>query len=85
MVLHLASSLGPYLFALVMKDITIDISKMKFCCVCGLVIDVWCSLVTREQLNDEIECWRKVIESNKLRSKTEYMDASLVDMTYESR
>jgi hypothetical protein len=83
--LHQGSALSPYLFALVMDDVTRDIQN-------GIP---WCMLFadgvvlvdeSRTGVDQKLELWRRTLEAKDLRlsrSKTEYMKSDFSTITQE--
>jgi hypothetical protein len=83
--LHQGSALSPYLFALVMDDVTRDIQ-------CGIP---WCMLFaddvilvdeSRRGVDQNLELWRRTLEAKCFRlsrSKTEYMKCDFSATTRE--
>ncbi|KAM2622784.1 hypothetical protein TB2_027370 [Malus domestica] len=74
--LHQGSSLSPYLFTLVMDELTGHIQDdIPWCML--LADDIVLIDKTREGVNAKLNLWREVLESKGLRlsrSKTEYME-----------
>ncbi|GMP98111.1 hypothetical protein CsSME_00046122 [Camellia sinensis var. sinensis] len=73
--LHQESTLSPYLFALIMDELTRNIQdKVPWCML--FANDIVLVDETREGVNTKLEIWRKVIKSKGFRisrTKTEYM------------
>ena len=83
--LHQGSALSPYLFTLVMDELTKDIQEEVPWCML-FADDIVLIDETREGVNTKLELWRNTLESKgfKLsRSKTEYMECKF-DPTREA-
>ncbi|KAJ7979012.1 Retrovirus-related Pol polyprotein LINE-1 [Quillaja saponaria] len=75
---HQGSSLSPYLFALVMDELTYNIQDRAPWCML-FADDIVLVDETREGLNSKLEMWRNALESKGLRlsrTKTEYMECN---------
>jgi hypothetical protein len=73
--LHQGSALSPYLFALVMDEVTRDIqSSIPWCIL--FVVDVVLVNKSRMRVDQKLELWRRILEAKgfRLRSKTEYIN-----------
>ena len=73
--LHQGSTLSPYLFALVMDEVTRDIQGDIPWCIL-FADDVVLVDESREGVNRKLELWRRTLESKGFRlsrTKTEYM------------
>ena len=74
-ILHKGSTLSPYLFALVIDEVTMDIQgDIPWCML--FVDDVVLVDESREGVNRKLELWRQTLESKGFRisrTKTEYM------------
>ncbi|CAL5326839.1 unnamed protein product [Camellia sinensis] len=85
--LHQGSTLSPYLFALVMDELTINIQDDVPWCML-FVDDIVLVDETREGVNTKLEIWRKALESKGFRisrTKTEYMECKFSNSNNESR
>ncbi|KAJ7957951.1 Retrovirus-related Pol polyprotein LINE-1 [Quillaja saponaria] len=75
---HQGSSLSPYLFALIMDELTYNIQDRAPWCML-FADDIVLVDETREGLNSKLEMWRNALESKGLRlsrTKTEYMECN---------
>ena len=66
--LHQGSALSPYLFALLMDEVTTHIQEEVSWCM--LFVD---DIVLRDGVNAKLERWRKAKGFKIIRTKTEYM------------
>ena len=74
--LHQGSVLSPFLFALVMDELTRSIQKEVSWCML-FVDDIVLIDETWTKVNDRLETWRHALESNEFklsRTKTEYLE-----------
>jgi hypothetical protein len=83
--LHEGSALSPYLFALVMDEITRDIQDgIPWCMV--FADDVILVDESRTEVDQKLELWRRILEAKCFRlsrSKTEYMKYDFSATTQE--
>jgi hypothetical protein len=83
--LHQGSALSPYLFALVMDDVTRDIQNgIPWCML--FADDVVLVDESRTGVDQKLELWRRTLEAKDLRlsrSKTEYMKSDFSTTTQE--
>jgi hypothetical protein len=85
--LHQGSVLSPYLFALVMDEVTRDIQGGIAWCML-FVDDVVLVDESRMGVDQKLELWRRTLEANGFRlsrSKTEYMKCDFSATTQEER
>ena len=83
--LHQKSALSPYLFALVMDEITRDIQGDILWCML-FAVDVVLVDESRTGVNQNLELWRETLESKGFtlsRTKTEYMRCDFDTTTRE--
>jgi hypothetical protein len=84
-VLHEASALSPYLFALVMDEVTRDIQGGIHWCIL-FADDVVLVDESRTGVDQKLELWRRTLEAKSFRlsrSKTEYMRCDFSATTQE--
>ncbi|KAJ7957491.1 Retrovirus-related Pol polyprotein LINE-1 [Quillaja saponaria] len=75
---HQGLSLSPYLFALVMDELTYNIQDRALWCML-FADDIMLIYETREGLNSKLEMWRNALESKGLRlsrTKIEYIECN---------
>ncbi|GMP83986.1 hypothetical protein CsSME_00037701 [Camellia sinensis var. sinensis] len=85
--LHQGSTLSPYLFTLVMDELTKNIQDDVSWCM-YFADDIVLVDETREEVNTKLEIWRKAFKSKRFRisrAKTEYMECKFSNSNNKSR